>query len=294
VDEHMEVMERAMENPGALSGIQSVIPALGRTLGGYQRGETYLVGARPGVGKTSFLLSEALHMAQGGKVVAIASLEMTRRRLTSALVAMLCGVPSKVIDEGSMTPAQYSEYVKASGVLAKLPIYIEDDPGMTPRQLIGKARKLKQQHGLDVLMVDYVQLMEPTNTGRRYESETAEVAAVSRALVRAAKVLNVPLLAAVQLNRAVEERADKHPQLSDLKQTSQLEQDATAVIFPFRPALYQTPVEPSPAIEEVELAIAKNRYGPIGMVRCAFRPVLKQFVPSHTVNLSALAEGRAS
>lgn len=278
VDEHMAVMERAIENPGTLAGIPSVIPGLNKVIGGYQPGESYLVGARPGMGKTSFLVSEALHMAQSGQVVAIASIEMTKRRLTSALIALLSGVPSKVIDEGSMSQAQYSAYVKASGQLARLPIFIEDDSTMTPLQLLSKARKLKHEAGLNVIMVDYVQLMKP-NTGQRYESETAEVAAVSRELVRIAKQLNVPILIAAQLSRAVEERNDKRPQLSDLKQTSQLEQDATAVFFPFRPSFYVTGGGLTPEWEEAEIAIAKNRYGPTGMVRCIYRPAQKQFSP---------------
>lgn len=293
-DEHMDVMERAMENPGVLAGIPSVIPGIGKAIGGYQPGETYLVGARPSMGKTSFLLSEALHMAQRGKVVAIASLEMTKRRLTSALAGMLSDVPSKTIDEGGMSREQYSAYVGAMGQLSRLPIFIEDDPEMTPRQLIGKLRKLKFERGLDVVMVDYVQLMEPTNTGRRYESETAEVAAVSKALVRIAKLLNVPMLAAAQLNREVESRADKHPQMSDLKQTGQLEQDATAIFFPFRPAFYEQNDGPPPRYEEVEIAIAKNRYGPTGIVRCAFMPVLKRFVPTEPKNLNDMIEEKAS
>jgi replicative DNA helicase len=294
VDAHMEKAERAMEKPGLLAGVPSVLPNLGRLLGGYQPGRMYLVGARPGMGKTSFLISEALCMAQAGKTVAIASLEMTEEDMTTAMIAALSGVPAKAIQEGTMTPAQYTEYVRAAGKLGKLPIFIEDDPEMTPRQLIGKARKLQYERGLHCVMVDYLQLMQPTNSGRRYESEYAEVTAVSKAITRMAKVLHVPVIAAVQLNRAVEDRAEKRPTMSDLRSTGQLEQDAAVIMFPFRPSVYQTPMDTPPVYEEAEIGIAKNRYGPLGMVRCLFRPVLKTFVPpTQTVNLNAM-EGRTA
>jgi replicative DNA helicase len=294
VDAHMDKIEKAMETPGLLAGVPSVLPSLGRLLGGYQPGRMYLVGARPGMGKTSFLVSEALHMAQAGKTVAIASLEMTEEDMTTAMIAALSNIPAKAIQEGTMTAAQYSEYVKAAGKLAKLPIFIEDNPEMTPRQLIAKCRKLQYERGLDVVMVDYLQLMQPTNSGRKYESEYAEVTAVSKAITRMAKVLRVPVIAAVQLSRAVEDRAEKRPTMADLRSTGQLEQDAAVILFPFRPSVYQTPTDTPPAVEDAEIGIAKNRFGPLGMIRCAFRPVLKTFVPSHSINLTALAEGRTA
>lgn len=176
----MERTERAMDKPGLLAGVTSVLPGLGKLLGGYQPGRLYYVAARPGMGKTAYLGSEALHMAQAGKTVAIASLEMSESDLTDAMIAALAGVPVKAIQEGTLTPAQYSEYVKAAGKLGRLPIFIEDDAEMTPRQLAGKARKLQYTRGLDVIMVDYVQLMEPTNGGRRYDSEYAEVTATAK------------------------------------------------------------------------------------------------------------------
>lgn len=294
VDAHMERTERAMDKPGLLAGVPSVLPGLGKLLGGYQPGRLYYVAARPGMGKTAYLVSEALHMAQAGKTVAIASLEMSESDLTDAMIAALAGVPVKAIQEGTLTPAQYSEYVKAAGKLGRLPIFIEDDAEMTPRQLAGKARKLQYTRGLDVIMVDYVQLMEPTNGGRRYDSEYAEVTANSKALARLAKKLNVPVIAAAQLNREADNRADKRPQMSDLRSSGQLEQDAAVIMFPFRPSFYEHSDGPSPSFEEAEIGIAKNRFGPTGIVRCAFRPVLKQFVPTHTINLTEIAEGKSA
>ena len=143
-------------------------------------------------------------------------------------------------------------------------------------------------------MVDYVQLMEPTNGGRRYDSEYAEVTANSKALARLAKKLNVPVIAAAQLNREADNRADKRPQMSDLRSSGQLEQDAAVIMFPFRPSFYEHSDGPSPGFEEAEIGIAKNRFGPTGIVRCAFRPVLKQFVPTHTINLTEIAEGKSA
>lgn len=294
VDAHMEKAERAMERPGLLAGVPSVLPGLGKLLGGYQPGRLYYVAARPGMGKTSYLVSEALHMAQAGKIVAIASLEMTAEDMTTAMIAALANVPAKAIQEGTMTPAQYTDYVKAAGRLGKLPIFIEDDPEMTPRTLAGKARKLQYTRGLDVVMVDYVQIMTPTNTGRRYDNEYAEVTAISKALARMAKHLRVPIVAAAQLNRSVEDRAEKRPQLSDLRASGQLEQDAAVVMFPFRPSVYEPTDGPPPAYEEAEIGIAKNRYGPCGIVRCAFKPMLKSFVPTQTINVNAIAEGKSA
>lgn len=290
VDAHMAKIERAMEHPGTLAGISSVIPALGKTLGGYQPGRLYLIAARPGMGKTSFLVSEALHMIQQGKRVAFQSIEMTKDDLVTAFIAGLSGVPAKVIQEATMTPAQYSAYVKAAGQLGKLPIFI-DDLKVTPKQMAAKVRKLLYRKGVDVLMVDYVQLMK---TPAGIKSDPYErVTAISIELAELAKTLNVPILAAAQLNRQNEQRGDKRPQLSDLRDSGQLEQDAAVVLFPFRPSLYETEPATPPAYEEAEIAVAKNRFGPTGMVRCAFKPVLKQFVPTHTVNLAAIAEGAA-
>jgi replicative DNA helicase len=291
VDAHMAKIERAMEHPGTLAGIPSVIPALGKTLGGYQPGRVYLVAARPGVGKTSFLVSEALHMAQLGKRVAFQSIEMTKDDLVTAFIAQLAGIPAKVIQEATMTPPQYSAYVKAAGQFGKLPIFI-DDLKVTPKQMAAKVRKLIYRKGVDVLMADYVQLFK-TPAGVK-QDPYERVTAISIELAELAKTLSIPILAAAQLNRQSEQRGDKRPQLSDLRDSGQLEQDAAVVLFPYRPAMFEAQPDTPPQYEEAEIAVAKNRFGPTGMVRCAFRPVLKQFIASHTVNLSTLAEGRAS
>jgi len=260
----------------------------GKTLGGYQPGRVYLIAARPGVGKTSFLVSEALHMAQLGKRIAFQSIEMTKDDLVTAFIAQLSGVPAKVIQEATMTPAQYSAYVKAAGQFGKLPIFI-DDLKVTPKQMAAKVRKLIYRKGVDVLMADYVQLFK-TPAGIRHDPYE-RVTAISIELAELSKTLNIPILAAAQLNRQSEQRGDKRPQLSDLRDSGQLEQDAAVVLFPYRPAMFEAQPDTPPQYEEAEIAVAKNRFGPTGMVRCAFRPVLKQFVPTQTINLSAIAEG---
>ena len=288
VDAHMAKIERAMEHPGTLAGIPSVIPSLGKTLGGYQPGRLYLIAARPGVGKTSFLVSEALHMAQLGKRVAFQSIEMTKDDLVTAFIAQLSGVPAKVIQEATMTPAQYSAYVKAAGQFGKLPIFI-DDLKVTPKQMAAKVRKLIYRKGVDVLMADYVQLFK-TPAGIK-QDPYERVTAISIELAELSKTLNIPILAAAQLNRQSEQRGDKRPQLSDLRDSGQLEQDAAVVLFPYRPAMFEVQPDTPPVYEEAEIAVAKNRFGPTGMVRCAFRPVLKQFVPTQTINVNAIAEG---
>lgn len=287
VGRDMDQIERAMETPGQLAGIPSVIPKLGALLGGYEAGRLYIVAARPGMGKTSFLCSEALFMAQRGVRVAIASQEMSEEDMTGALVSVLAGVPRKLMKEGRMTPDQYSAYVKAAGKLATLPIFI-DDQKMTPKQMSAKVRKLQYRKGVDVLMVDYIQLMK-TPGGVRQE-EYDRVTAISIELAELTKTLNVPILAAAQLNRGVEDRSDKHPQLSDLRSSGQLEQDAAVVMFPFRPAVYEDAPDVPPAYEEAEIGIAKNRFGPCGMIRCAFRPVLKQWLPTETKTTAELLD----
>jgi replicative DNA helicase len=290
MDTHMADMERAMEQPGYLSGLPSVIPGFGKSFGGYQPGKMYLIAARPGMGKTSFLVCEALNMAQAGKKVAIASLEMTKSALTDSLIAVLSGVPVKAIQEKALTPAQYGEYVKAAGKIGRMPIYIEDKK-MSPLQIESHARKIQYAHGLDVVIVDYIQRVKaPPGVGRE---EYDRVTAISIDLADMAKSLNVALIAAAQLNREADNRNDKRPQLSDLRSSGQLEQDAEVVAFPFRESYYKPTDGPSPAYEEAEIGIAKNRSGPCGIVRCAFKPALKQFAPTQTVNLNAM-EGRTA
>lgn len=286
VNANMARTELAMEKPGALAGIPSVIPKLGALLGGYQAGRLYLEAGRPGMGKTSMLVSEAVFMAQRGFRVAIASLEMTENDLVNALVSVLSGVPVKPIQEGTMTPAQYSEYVKAAGQLGKLPIWI-DDTKVTPKQMAAKVRKLQYRKGVDILMVDYIQLMKAPGGVKNEEYD--KVTAISIELAELAKTLRLPILAAAQLSREVENRADKRPQMSDLRSSGQLEQDAAVVMFPFRPSFYAEASDTPPAYEEAEIGIAKNRFGPTGMIRCAFRPVLKQWLSTQTVQLNDLA-----
>lgn len=290
VDRHMERTEKAMEHPGTLAGIPSVIPALGKTLGGYQPGRVYIYAARPGMGKTSFLVSETLAMAQQGYRVAFQSLEMTEDDLMTSLIAVASGVPAKVIKEATMTPAQYTAYVKAAGAVAKLPIWI-DDKRVTPKQMGAKVRSLAFRKGVDVLMADYLQLFKAP-AGVKNEAYD-RVTEISIQLTELAKTLKVPLLVASQLSRKVEDRSEKRPQLSDLRESGQIEQDAWAVMFPFRPSVYGTPMDIPPMYEEAEIAIAKNREGPTGMVRCIFLPVLKQFAPSNPVHLAAL-EGKTA
>ena len=267
-------------------GVPTGFIDLDNLLGGLQPSDLLIVAGRPGMGKTGFALSIAKNAAQlHKKHVAIFSLEMANEQLVQRLIAQETGIDSQRLRTGKLEEDEWSVFTHAIEVMSDTQIFLDDTPGITPLQLRTKCRRLHLEFGLDLVIVDYLQLMSSDN---RTENRVQEVSFISRQMKILARELNVPVLAAAQLSRAVEQRADKRPVLSDLRESGSLEQDADIVMFIYRPEMY----EDDPAKQNVaEVIVAKHRNGPIGNVQLIFRKNLAKFENAATrlVNLEQVS-----
>ena len=252
-------------------------------LGGLQRSDMFILAARPSLGKTSLALSIAHNAAQNQKaLVAIFSLEMGRESLVQRLLSAISGVDIHNLRQKKMTAVQESLVIDAEGTLAEVPIYIDDSPQLRMVELRSKARRLHFEKGIDLIIVDYLQLMQ--GDSRRTDNRVQEISEISRSLKGLARELNVPVLALSQMSRAVEFRASHRPQLSDLRESGSIEQDADVVVFIHREAFGTTEEQwrqqelnkPYPR-EVADLIIAKHRNGPIGEIRLRFIPETAKF-----------------
>jgi replicative DNA helicase len=234
---------------------------------------------------TSFLLSVALNAAKLGARIAIFTMEMGADQIVQRFVSMETGINTQKLRLGQLTPQEWQRFVQASGRLGNLQIFIDDSPSMTPLQMRTKCRRLSHEFGLDLIILDYIQLM---NAGSGYENNRVqEISYISRNLKELARELNVPLFSAAQLSRAVEQRQDKRPQLSDLRESGAIEQDSDVVIFLYRDVVYNEATEfPNRA----DLIIAKHRNGPTGIVSLHFEKSLTKFSDARTstIDLSNL------
>lgn len=224
--------------------------------------ETYaIIAARPSMGKSSLMVGIILNMAMAGKKVLVFSLEMSAEIVVLRLLSYLAKVPVSDIRKGRMTPEQWQAYDEAKKTLAGLKIFVDDTPGTTPAQMRTKMRKQLLSDGLDIAMIDYLQLMESGTPARNIEQETSQI---SKATKATNKLLGVPIIALAQLSRGVEGRGDKRPTLSDLRGSGAIEQDADTVTFIYRDAYYNP--DTTERLNIAELIIAKNRNGPTGVV----------------------------
>lgn len=262
---------------GELMGVTSGFRDLDRLLGGFQRSDLIILAARPGVGKTSLMLTMALKAAEKGKLVAIFSLEMSAEQLVQRMISSLSRIDAQRLRIGNLQEDDLPKVEEAIGHLADLPIYIDDTPALTPLQLRTKCRRLHSEHGLDMVYVDYLQLM---TADMRTENRVQEVSYLSRMLKSLARELDTPVLTASQLSRAVEQRQDKRPVLSDLRESGSIEQDADVVMFIYRDEMHH-PDTQTPNIAEI--IIAKHRSGPVGMVQLYFNRNLTQFADATTI-----------
>ncbi len=238
-------------------GVPTGLTDLDILLGGLQKSDLLIVAGRPGMGKTGFLLSIAKNAAQKHKKrVAVFSLEMSAEQLVQRLIAQETGIDTQRLRSGKLKDEEWPLFVHAIDVLAETEIYLDDTPAITPLQLRTKCRRLNMERPLDLIMVDYLQLMSGDT---RTDNRVQEVSYISRHLKVLARELNVPVLAAAQLSRAVEQRADKRPVLSDLRESGSLEQDADIVMFIHRPDAME---RDSPRKNIAEIIVAKHRNGP--------------------------------
>ena len=265
LDESFERLGMLADQDGAIRGIPSGFRQLDRLLGGLQRSDLVIVAARPSMGKTLFAMNIAEHVALNeNKVVGIFSLEMSKEQLVDRLVSSIGRVDSWKLRNGQLNEQDMSSLIQAQAQLAEVPLYI-DDAGMTSvMEVRAKARRLQAEHGLDLLVIDYLQLMSGS-LRRNEENRVQEVSEISRSLKALAKELNCPIIALSQLSRAVEARIDKRPMLSDLRESGSIEQDADVVMFLYRDDYYNKNKEEHDHL--VDIIISKHRNGPTGDVK---------------------------
>jgi replicative DNA helicase len=273
VDKGYELIEKLQQHKGLVTGVPSGFVELDELTSGFQRSDLVIVAARPSMGKTSLVLNMALHAGiEAGKTVGIFSLEMAREQLFLRMLTSEARVDAHRFRGGFLGEQDYARLVEAFARLHDAKVYIDDTPGVGILEMRAKCRRLKLERGLDLIIVDYLQLMQ----GRgRFENRQQELASISRSMKILAKELDVPILALSQLSRAPESRGDHRPQLSDLRESGALEQDADVVLFIFREDMYSNDGEPKPEhAGTAEIIIGKQRNGPTGTVRLAF---LKQY-----------------
>jgi replicative DNA helicase len=268
-------MEAASHKKELVTGVPTGFIDLDKMLSGLQKSDLVILAARPGLGKTSLALNIGQHAAlKHQKVVGFFSLEMSCNQLVNRMLCSEAKVDSHRVRSGQLSNDDWRTLAKAMSSLSKARIYIDDTPGISIMEVRSKARRLKVEQGLDLLVLDYLQLMSGVSGGRvRFENRQQEISAISRSLKGLAKELDVPLLALSQLSRAPEQRKGEsqgRPQLSDLRESGSIEQDADVVLFIYRPSAYRKDEESMENEGVAEIIIGKHRNGPTGSVHLAF------------------------
>ena len=266
-------VETLYENQGGLTGISTGFRDLDRDTSGLQKSDLILVAARPSMGKTAFTLNIATYAAMHGHTVAFFSLEMSKEQLAQRMLCSEGGIDSQRLRTGQLEDADWDRLINTADRVSKASIYIDDTAGINVMDLRSKARRLKAEHGLDLIVIDYLQLMQ----GRARSSSDnrqQEISEISRSLKALARELDVPVVALSQLSRSVESRTVKKPMLSDLRESGSLEQDADIVMFLYREDYYDQETERK---NITEVIIAKHRNGPIGTIELFFQKEFTKF-----------------
>lgn len=260
-----EKIEHIAAQRGSVIGVPSGMLDLDDMTSGFHEGDLVIIAGRPGMGKTAFALSMLRNAAlEGGIGIGMFSLEMANHQLAMRLLCAEARVDSHFVRTGNVPKTHWKNLSYAVGELAQAPIYLDDTPALTVLELRAKARRLKAEHNIGMIVVDYLQLMQGP---KGVESRQQEISVISRSLKALAKELNIPVIALSQLSRAVENRADKQPQLSDLRESGAIEQDADVVIFLYRPWVYSQEDEDE---GKARIIVAKQRNGPTGIVEATF------------------------
>ncbi|WP_156850423.1 replicative DNA helicase [Bartonella refiksaydamii] len=297
----VDMASAAQKRSSRLSGIATHIKMLDEKMGGLQPSDLIILAGRPGMGKTSLATNIAFNIANAcnrdakiqeneGGIVGFFSLEMSTEQLATRIISEQTEVSSSDIRRGNISEEQFSKIIRAMNSLQKAQLYIDQTGGISITQLAARARRLKRQHGLDVLIIDYIQLMT-SHSKRSSENRVQEITEITTGLKALAKELNIPIIALSQLSRQVENRTDKRPQLSDLRESGSIEQDADIVLFVYREEYYLKNEEPkigSPeyvkwqdamdkAFGKADVIVAKQRHGPTGTVHLAFQSDFTRF-----------------
>ena len=269
-----ETMDRlALMQAGGASGVSSGIAGIDSIVGGWQRGDLVIVAARPSVGKTALATTMAANAAfRSGKAIAIFSLEMSREQIGSRMLSSVSGIGLHEIRHGQLDLAEMTEVMAASDRIKRSKIFVEDAPIATPGEMKSKCRRLKKEHGLDLVVVDYLQLMSP-DRGNKDSNRVYDVAEISRGLKALARELDVPVVALSQLSRSSEYRENNEPKLSDLRDSGAIEQDADVVLMLWR----STDVSLDVSVETVHCKVAKHRNGPTGRTELMFNRTTATF-----------------
>ncbi|MCB1531982.1 MAG: replicative DNA helicase [Alphaproteobacteria bacterium] len=295
----IELAEKAYQTDGNVTGVTTGLKDMDKKLGGLQNSDLLILAGRPSMGKTALAVNIAFNAAKkyaetGGKEgarVGFYSLEMAADQLATRILSDQSGISGDSIRKGNIKQEDFRKFVEASQTLSQVPLYIDDTPALSISAVRARARRLKRQHGLDLLVVDYLQLLRGTGSRQSEQNRVLEVSEITRGLKAIAKELNIPVLALSQLSRQVENREDKRPQLADLRESGSIEQDADVVMFVYREEYYLSRTEPEPGTEKHmkwqesmerahnvgECIVAKARHGPIGGVRMFFDPNLTRF-----------------
>jgi replicative DNA helicase len=319
--EALEMAERALNSGGHLSGFTTGLESLNSKIGGLHKSDLIIVAGRPGMGKSSLATNIGFACAQrllrdredgveqaksAGTPVALFSLEMSADQLATRILAEQSGISSENLRMGRISQQEFRQLARAAAELQSLPLYIDDTPGLTIAALRTRARRLKRQKGIGMVIIDYLQLLQGSGRGSAGDNRVQEISEISRGLKQLAKELDVPVMALSQLSRAVEQREDKRPQLSDLRESGSIEQDADIVIFIYREDYYlaaKQPADDHPDFaawqEEMarnygraEIIVAKQRHGSTGKVRVKFDSRITKF--SDAVDEGYLPEMRGA
>jgi len=304
VTDAVNMANAAYQREGGMSGVSTGLTDMDKKLGGLHKSDLLILAGRPSMGKTSLATNIAFNIAKAykrgirqdgtegavdGGVVGFYSLEMSAEQLAARILSEASEVPSEQIRRGDMTETEFRRFVEAAKSLEACPLYIDDTPALPISQLAARARRLKREHGLDVLIVDYLQLVRPATAK---DSRVNEVSEITQGLKAIAKELDIPVVALSQLSRQVENREDKRPQLSDLRESGSIEQDADVVMFVFREEYYKEREKPGDHELEAmgkwqeemerlhgraEIVIGKQRHGPIGTVELSFEGRFTRF-----------------
>lgn len=277
-----EKIEMLYANKGNLTGVPTFFNDLDRMTSGWQPSDLVIIAARPSMGKTALVLNMAQNAAVRGNVpVAVFSLEMSKEQLVQRMLCSEAMVDQQRVRTGNLLDTDWPKLTRAVGPLSDAPIFIDDTVGISLVELRSKARRLKMEHGLGMIVIDYLQLM---TLGRRAESRQQEIAAISRGLKGIARELSVPVIALSQLNRGVEQRQDKRPIMSDLLESGAIEADADVISFIYRDEYYNPESEKKGI---AEIIIAKHRNGPVGTLELGYLKEFTKFVNLDRQHLSA-------
>jgi replicative DNA helicase len=292
ISEYFDDLERLMQNGDELLGIPTGFREMDNLLHGLQKTDLIVIAARPGMGKTSMLVNIALHAARLGKRIGFITLEMGRKQIIQRMVSTETSINLQKLRSGKINPLDWQRFVEATNRISDFSIFIDDRTALTPMQVRQRTQRWMHQHGIDLVIVDYLQKMKGGKGYSKASDRVQEVSLIARSLKDLAKEFNIPVIAAAQLNRELEKRQDKRPVLSDLRESGEIEQEADIVMFLYRDEVYN---EASEFPNQADVIVAKHRNGPTGTFSLYFEKSATKFMNAseRIIHLNGVLEGPA-